>query len=83
MTATYISALHCCDRYLAHSFTLILPFFPTGTMERVDTEGQIATAKVSTSFAATTKIWIRPSALGFLKSYNVSQEASLIHDYQQ
>ena len=33
-------------RYLARSFTLILPYFPTGTMERVDTEGQIATAKV-------------------------------------
>lgn len=33
-------------RYLAKSFTVILPYFPTGTMERVDTEGQIATAKV-------------------------------------
>lgn len=35
-------------RYLARSFTLILPYFPTGTMERVDTEGQIATANVRT-----------------------------------
>ena len=33
-------------RYLARSFTVILPYFPTGTMERVDTEGQVATAKV-------------------------------------
>ena len=33
-------------RYLAKSFHFILPYFPTGTMERVDTEGQIATAKV-------------------------------------
>ena len=33
-------------RYMARSFTLILPYFPTGTMERVDLEGQIATAKV-------------------------------------
>jgi len=31
---------------MARSFTVILPYFPTGTMERVDTEGQVATAKV-------------------------------------
>jgi hypothetical protein len=35
------------SRYLAKSVTVILPYFPTGTMERVDHEGQIATAKVS------------------------------------
>ena len=29
------------------SFRLILPFFPTGTMERIDHEGQVVTAKVS------------------------------------
>ncbi len=33
-------------RYLAKSLTVILPYFPTGTMERVDHEGQVATAKV-------------------------------------
>ena len=33
-------------RYLVRSFRLILPFFPTGTMERVDKEGQVVTAKV-------------------------------------
>lgn len=31
--------------YWAKSLTLVLPYFPTGTMERVDYEGQIATAK--------------------------------------
>jgi len=31
--------------YWAKSLTIILPYFPTGTMERVDNEGQIATAK--------------------------------------
>ena len=35
-------------RYLVRSFRLILPFFPTGTMERVDKEGQVVTAKVHT-----------------------------------
>ncbi|XP_070533418.1 uncharacterized protein [Ptychodera flava] len=40
-----LSILYAIPRYLARSFTCILPYFPTGTMERVDTEGQIATAK--------------------------------------
>ena len=40
------SLQHSYPRYLARSFHFILPYFPTGTMERVDTEGQIATAKV-------------------------------------
>lgn len=40
-----LSVIYAIPRYLAKSFTVILPYFPTGTMERVDTEGQIATAK--------------------------------------
>lgn len=31
-------------RYAVRSFKLILPYYPTGTMERVEEEGQIATA---------------------------------------
>ncbi|XP_071804363.1 uncharacterized protein [Asterias amurensis] len=41
-----LSILYNMPRYLARSFKFILPYFPTGTMERVDTEGQVATAKV-------------------------------------
>ncbi|KJE90032.1 ribose-phosphate pyrophosphokinase 3 [Capsaspora owczarzaki ATCC 30864] len=40
-----LSAIYAFPRYLARSFTLILPYFPTGTMERVDIEGQVVTAK--------------------------------------
>ncbi|XP_031574343.1 ribose-phosphate pyrophosphokinase 4-like [Actinia tenebrosa] len=40
-----LSVLYKIPRSLARSFTFILPYFPTGTMEREDTEGQIATAK--------------------------------------
>jgi ribose-phosphate pyrophosphokinase len=40
-----LSVLYMFPRYLARSFHFIMPYFPTGTMERVDTEGQIATAK--------------------------------------
>eukprot|EP01136_Pigoraptor_vietnamica_P019498 Opistho-1_new@67167 len=40
-----LSVIYSFPRYLARSFTLILPYFPTGTMERVDIEGQVVTAK--------------------------------------
>jgi phosphoribosylpyrophosphate synthetase len=30
---------------MVRSLTLVLPYFPTATMERVEEEGQIATAK--------------------------------------
>jgi ribose-phosphate pyrophosphokinase len=40
-----LSLIYSLPRYLVRSFRLILPFFPTGTMERVDKEGQVVTAK--------------------------------------
>eukprot|EP00126_Sphaerothecum_destruens_P015864 Sdes_comp9933_c0_seq1m1481 len=41
-----LSMIYCLPGYLIRSFKLVLPYFPTGTMERVDIEGQIVTAKV-------------------------------------
>lgn len=40
-----LSLCYSLPRYLVRSFRLILPFFPTATMERVDKEGQVVTAK--------------------------------------
>lgn len=40
-----LSLIYAFPRYLVRSFRLILPYFPTGTMERIDTEGQVVTAK--------------------------------------
>jgi len=40
-----LSLIYSLPGYWAKSLTLVLPYFPTGTMERVDYEGQIATAK--------------------------------------
>jgi len=40
-----LSLIYSLPRYLVRSFRLILPFFPTATMERVDKEGQVVTAK--------------------------------------
>jgi len=39
-----ISVIYALPRLFVGSFTLVLPFFPTGTLERVETEGDVATA---------------------------------------
>jgi len=39
-----LSAIYEIPRYAVKSFKIILPYYPTGTMERVDHDGQIATA---------------------------------------
>lgn len=39
-----LAVLYALPKYLSKSVTFILPYFPTGTMERVETEGAIATA---------------------------------------
>eukprot|EP00286_Rhodomonas_abbreviata_P029191 CAMPEP_0181297700 /NCGR_PEP_ID=MMETSP1101-20121128/5385_1 /TAXON_ID=46948 /ORGANISM="Rhodomonas abbreviata, Strain Caron Lab Isolate" /LENGTH=335 /DNA_ID=CAMNT_0023402665 /DNA_START=34 /DNA_END=1037 /DNA_ORIENTATION=- len=40
-----MSVLCSLQQYGPHSVKIILPFFPVGTMERVDKEGEIATAR--------------------------------------
>eukprot|EP00877_Chromochloris_zofingiensis_P011837 jgi/Chrzof1/6907/Cz02g02260.t1 len=39
-----VSIIYALPRLFVGSFTLVLPFFPTGTAERVETEGDVATA---------------------------------------
>jgi hypothetical protein len=39
-----ISIIYALPRMFVASFTLVLPFFPTGTAERMENEGDIATA---------------------------------------
>lgn len=39
-----VSVIYALPKLFIGSFTLILPFFPTGTAERVEAEGEIATA---------------------------------------
>jgi len=39
-----LSVIFALPRYFIKSLTIVLPYFPTGTMERIDEEGQIATA---------------------------------------
>eukprot|EP00285_Hemiselmis_virescens_P000774 CAMPEP_0173409698 /NCGR_PEP_ID=MMETSP1356-20130122/72811_1 /TAXON_ID=77927 ORGANISM="Hemiselmis virescens, Strain PCC157" /NCGR_SAMPLE_ID=MMETSP1356 /ASSEMBLY_ACC=CAM_ASM_000847 /LENGTH=334 /DNA_ID=CAMNT_0014371215 /DNA_START=126 /DNA_END=1127 /DNA_ORIENTATION=- len=40
-----MSVLCSLPQYAPHSIKIVLPFFPVGTMERVDIEGEIATAR--------------------------------------
>jgi phosphoribosylpyrophosphate synthetase len=39
-----LSIIYALPRMFVSSFTLVLPFFPTGTLERMEDEGDIATA---------------------------------------
>ncbi|EGD81507.1 ribose-phosphate pyrophosphokinase 4 [Salpingoeca rosetta] len=39
-----LAVLYMLPKYMAKSLTIVLPYFPTATMERVDDEGQIPTA---------------------------------------
>ena len=39
-----LSVIYALPKMFIASFTLVLPFFPTGTAERVENEGEIATA---------------------------------------
>lgn len=41
----FFSIVFSIPRYLARSFVVLMPYFATGTMERVEREGEIATAK--------------------------------------
>lgn len=41
----FFSIVYSIPRYFARSLLVVLPFFPTGTMERVEREGEVATAK--------------------------------------
>jgi len=51
-----ISVIYSLPRYLARSLILVVPYFPTGTMERVDEEGQIATAMTFARLLSATPI---------------------------
>ncbi len=54
------AALHALPDYLEQSLQILLPYFPTGTMERVDELGQVATASTLASLLSS----IPPSSGG-------------------
>eukprot|EP00794_Sanderia_malayensis_P012141 gene12141-13394_t len=54
-----LAILYTLPRYLARSVTIIIPYFPTGTMERVETEGQIATASTLARLLSATPLSAR------------------------
>jgi phosphoribosylpyrophosphate synthetase len=42
---SFFAVAFAVPRYLARTFVCVVPYFPTGTMERVEKEGEVATAK--------------------------------------
>mmetsp|Transcript_26817 Transcript_26817/g.37757 ORF Transcript_26817/g.37757 Transcript_26817/m.37757 type:complete len:329 (-) Transcript_26817:68-1054(-) len=53
-----LSVMYSLPRYMIRSLIIVLPYFPTGTMERVDEEGQIATAMTFARLLSATPITI-------------------------
>ncbi|CAD5116071.1 DgyrCDS5001 [Dimorphilus gyrociliatus] len=51
-----LGVIYALPKYMARSLTVIVPYFPTGTMERVDREGQIATAKTLANMLSSTPL---------------------------
>ena len=60
-----LSVIYALPRYMAKRFRLILPYFATGTMERIDLIGQIATADTLSRILSVTPAAISgPSQVG-------------------
>ncbi|PRP81086.1 hypothetical protein PROFUN_11200 [Planoprotostelium fungivorum] len=57
-----LSVIYALPRYFVGSLKIILPYFPTGTMERVDEEGQIATAFTFARLLSRTPLTIKGPA---------------------
>jgi ribose-phosphate pyrophosphokinase len=53
-----LSVIYTLPRYSVRSLMLVLPYFPTGTMERVEDEGQIATAATLARILSSTPLTI-------------------------
>ncbi|KAL6076209.1 Ribose-phosphate pyrophosphokinase 4 [Balamuthia mandrillaris] len=51
-----LAVIYALPRYLVKSLIVVLPYFPTGTMERVDSEGQIATAHTLATMLSVTPL---------------------------
>jgi len=64
-----LSIIYSLPRYFVRSLTVVLAYFPTGTMERVDEEGQIATAKTLATMLST--IPLTPSGPTRLLIYDI------------
>ncbi|CAI9092986.1 OLC1v1028379C4 [Oldenlandia corymbosa var. corymbosa] len=51
-----LSVIYALPKLFVSSFTLVLPFFPTGTSERMEEEGDVATAVTLARFLSNTPI---------------------------
>eukprot|EP00128_Syssomonas_multiformis_P001148 Colp12_sorted_trinity150504_noHs@34279 len=69
-----LSIIYTIPRYLARSFTIILPYFPTGTMEKVEKEGQVTTAKTMATLLSAMPLTARGPAQLIIYDIHALQE---------
>ena len=69
-----LAVIYSLPRYLIRSFRIILPYFPTATMERVDREGQIVTAKTLATMLSVVPLAARGPAQIFIFDIHTLQE---------
>lgn len=69
-----LAVIYSLPRYLIRSFRIILPYFPTATMERVDREGQIVTAKTLATMLSVVPLAARGPAQIFIFDIHSLQE---------
>ncbi|XP_014670070.1 PREDICTED: ribose-phosphate pyrophosphokinase 4-like [Priapulus caudatus] len=69
-----LSVLYAIPRYLARSFHIILPYFATGTMEKIDKEGQVVTAKTLATLLSAVPLTARGPAQILMFDIHALQE---------
>jgi phosphoribosylpyrophosphate synthetase len=75
-----VKVLYALPRYCVKSLTVVLPYFPTGTMERVDTEGQIATAMTLAQLLSNIPLCATGPAKLVVYDIHALQERFYFHD---
>lgn len=76
-----LSLLFSLPGYWCRSLTIILCYFPTGTMERVDNEGQIATAKTLARMLSSVPVTAHGPARLTIFDIHALQERFYFGDY--
>lgn len=75
-----LSVIYSLPLYLAHSLSIVMPYFPTGTMERIDREGQIATAMTLARCLSATPLSRSGPAHLLMYDLHALQERFYFHD---
>mmetsp|Transcript_12165 Transcript_12165/g.34305 ORF Transcript_12165/g.34305 Transcript_12165/m.34305 type:complete len:326 (-) Transcript_12165:3-980(-) len=78
---TQLSFIYALPRYLVKKLTIVLPYFPTGTNERIDHEGQVCTAMTLARMIGCTPISQRGSTNVMIYDIHHLQERFYFNDF--